>query len=135
MQAKKIWSDCRKQRLDALTSQSTSETLKQPSLQPISTETGTLSHSLSPSVNEAPKELQESYIFTLRRCYSNVESENNELKQKISRLQNQITESNQRLHNLRDYDDLKRKSALGFDAGFESGQSEVRNYDTPLCLT
>ena len=131
MQAKKVWSDCRKQRLQALASKLNTETLKQQKLEPISGTIAQVSDIPSRSDDHATKGLQEAFIFTLRSCYSNVQSEN---KDQISRLQIQLGQSKDRLHNLSYYEDLKRKSALGFDAGFELGQSEVRKMCTQCMI-
>ena len=125
MNAKKVWSECRKKRADTIACKELSGSNLPQKKDPNRTEIGVSLDTARPSELHAKLCLQEALIFSLKRSHLNMETENSHLKAKMLALQSEHERCLARLHNLRDYDDLRRKSALGFDAGFEIGQSEV----------
>ena len=126
MNAKKVWSLCRKQRAEAIAKKSSPHPSTQNPKEPDPGSIDQARDDVSPSLLQAKLGLQEAVIFSLKKTYSNVESDSIDLKAKIDRLQKELAHTNARLFNLRDYDEIKRKSILGFDAGFELGQREVQ---------
>ena len=84
----------------------------------------------TPSISDLQAKigLQEAFIYSLKNCVSNKDAENLDLKAHNSRLKIDLAESQSRLFRFRDYDDVRQKSILGYEAGFERGQIEVSNY-------
>ena len=86
----------------------------------------------SSQINNQPvltTEFLESVISSQRRTIDNFQKDRDLDQAKIEKLTTDFQRTASRLKELSDYDDLKSKALLGYDAGFELGMMKVNCFD------